>query len=291
MEWTLNIIIASIMLVIFVVLLAMIFIGSMRDSFVFRPTHSYLSTTQREHKDIRVGDVMTRWFDNAADAILFYLHGNNGNISDREYVAEFAELSHLNLVLIDYRGYGMSNGHASLANMREDADAVMSVIRQQYNDQNIIIMSESLGSIPASYLAAHYAVRGVIVLSGISSFNDMADEFKGIMKGILRYTISGMGNVETNAQLLARTQSPILLAHSPEDEIVTFACAKKNLEACPQARLVVIGGGHATPVISEENLIALLEFAGIQTHPNKYDRWRTKMRTIGHILSFYVIDM
>ena len=284
-------VIASVIFVVLLILLVNLFAGSMRDAIIFRPTHSYLSNTTRDHIDRWVGDVMTRWFDNKSDTVMLYLHGNNGNISDRGYVEDFAEISQVNLVLMDYRGYGMSRGAPSVQNMREDTDAVMKVIQETYADKNIVVMSESLGSIAASYIAANYNIRGIIILSGISSFGDMASEFGRVVRTILGYLILDMGPVLTNKELLSCAKSPVLIVHSPDDEIVTFKCAKENLAACAGSRLITIGGGHATPIISQQQLKDMIDFAGIKVDVRKYDNWREKMRTIGHILSFYVIDM
>lgn len=292
-EWTLNLIIAAISFVIFIVLAAYLFLGTLRDSVIFRPTRGYLNKPEGEYRDVYVGDVMTRWFENGSEDVLFYLHGNSGNIDHRGYAVEFAQLLGVDLVLMDYRGYGKSKGTPTIENMREDSDLVMGVILEKYRIGNVIVMSESLGSIVSSYLSSRYKVRGVIILAGISSFTTLSkhSSTSPLMRKVAAFTL-GTADKKSNASLLAKAISPVLIVHSKSDEVVPFECALENVNICPTARdLVIIGGGHSTPKISREALATILEFSGIDSEGlDQYDEWRKAMEVIGLSQDFRIVD-
>ena len=292
-EWTLNLIIAAISFVIFIVLAAYVFLGTLRDSVIFRPTRGYLNRPDGEYRDVYVGDVMTRWVENGSEDVLFYLHGNSGNIDHRSYAVEFAELLGVDLVLMDYRGYGKSKGTPTIENMRQDSDLVMDVILDKYRKENVIVMSESLGSIVSSYLASRYKVRGVIILAGISSFTTLSKNtsVSPIMQKLAAFTL-GTADKKSNASLLAKAVTPVLVVHSKTDEVVPFECALENVSVCPTARdLVIIRGGHSTPKISREALSTILEFAGLGSEDvERYDEWRKDMEVIGLSPDFRIVD-
>jgi pimeloyl-ACP methyl ester carboxylesterase len=289
--WGWALLVASISFVIFVLVVGYILVSDLRDSVVFRPSRTSILRPDEPHRDEMIGETMTRWYQWGHPDTLFFLHGNSGTMDDRDYMVEFCKLSRLNLVMMDYRGYGQSKGIPSITNMREDASAVLDSILESVPAQNVIIMSESLGSIAASYLAANYRVKGVLILAGISSFSTLAKNIpkSGLMKGLATFSLSSLDNV-TNASLLSKSTSPILIVHSKEDMLVPFACAIENSDSC-RSELLVVEGGHSTPIITREALQSVLAFMGVVTSVEEYDEWRSLMRTIGNTNRFRVINM
>jgi len=89
------------------------------------------------------------------------LHGNAGNISHR--LDKLALLHGLgaSVLLLDYRGYGASEGAPDEAGLYRDAEAAWSWLRARGQPpERIVLFGESLGGTVATDLAAHHRVGG-----------------------------------------------------------------------------------------------------------------------------------
>lgn len=84
-----------------------------------------------------------------APTVLF-LHGNAGNIGHRLLnVVGLYQSLHCNIVMLEYRGYGLSQGTPSEEGLYMDARAALDYIasRKDFNHKEIIIFGRSLGKL------------------------------------------------------------------------------------------------------------------------------------------------
>lgn len=88
------------------------------------------------------------WWIPAAGArvVTLYLHGNAGNITHRlDHIREITAAGSA-LLIIDYRGYGKSEGRPSERGLYADADAAyMHLIEAGFRPEQIVLHGESLG--------------------------------------------------------------------------------------------------------------------------------------------------
>ena len=118
---------------------------------------------------------------------MLFFHGNGGNISHRgDSIAIFHRLG-LNVLIIDYRGYGMSGGFPTEEGVYEDARSAWHYLIDQggidqdgidqggFKHEKIIIFGRSIGSAVATTLAAEVGPQRLILESAFSSARDMAD--------------------------------------------------------------------------------------------------------------------
>lgn len=179
--------------------------------------------------------------ENAQETLLFF-HGNAGNISHRgESVAIFNQLG-LNVLIIDYRGYGQSEGTPSEKGFYNDAFAAWNFLSQTKNikKENIIIFGRSMGGVVATELASKVQPGKLIVESSFSSAKDVARELFPLLYRliILRFNF----NAE---KYLKFFNGPLLVLHSAEDEIIPFHLGKKLFEAGNEPKqFVQIKGDH-----------------------------------------------
>ena len=92
-------------------------------------------------------------------AVLIF-HGNGGNITHRDFLLrEFNRLGCAAL-LIDYHGYGKSEGRPTEKNLYLDAQASLEWLMQQKNRRpdQVVLYGESLGSGVAIELATRHAI-------------------------------------------------------------------------------------------------------------------------------------
>jgi len=175
------------------------------------------------------------WFipRQGAKRTLLFFHGNAGNISHRgESVLIFHRLG-LNVFIIDYRGYGNSQGKPGEQGMYLDADAAWRYLTQTKNiePENVIIFGRSLGGAIATKLASDARAGKLILESTFSSASDMA---KSIFPFISYFIYNRFDfNSEERIKKIAY---PVLYIHSPDDEIIPFRLGEKVFRAANEPK-------------------------------------------------------
>lgn len=203
-----------------------------------------------ESVDIRTGDgeILHAWWVPASArapggrGIVLFFHGNAGNISHRlDYLLMFNQLGYATLI-VDYRGYGRSSGTPSEQGTYRDALAAWQWLAHKRDAaaQDIVIAGESLGGAVASWLAAQHAPRALLLMSTFTSLPDLAAQLYPFMpvRLIARFSYDNLAN-------LRRISSPLLVAHSRDDEIVPFAHGQALFAAAAGPRqFLEMRGGH-----------------------------------------------
>jgi len=195
--------------------------------------------------DTSDGQRLHGWFVPAASArgtILFF-HGNAGNISHRlDSITIFHRLG-LDVLIIDYRGYGRSSGKPTEKGTYLDALAAWDYLvgDRGIPEERIILFGRSLGGAVAAWLGSqHIRPAAVIIESSFTSGVDMARRLYPFLPARLitrlRYPV---------AEYAARLGSPVLVVHSRDDEIIPFEMGKSIHDAVTQRRAFIeLRGGH-----------------------------------------------
>jgi len=175
-------------------------------------------------------------------ATLLFFHGNGGNISHRlESIRIFHDLG-LSVFIIDYEGYGKSDGSPSEKATNRDAMAAWQYL---VNDRSIpkdriVLFGRSLGGAVAVWLATQEQVAAMILESTFTSVVDMGKHYYPYLPVNLltRYRyLSGKRIADINC--------PLLVIHSPEDEIIPYHLGKKLFELAREPKTFLdIRGGH-----------------------------------------------
>lgn len=173
--------------------------------------------------------------------VLLFFHGNAGNISHRiDSIRVFREMG-LSVLILDYRGYGQSEGSPDEAGLYRDAEAAWRYLREEEGMEpgQIVLFGRSLGAAVAAWLAARENPAAVILESAFTSAPDFAAELYPWLpvRLLLRF------DYDTRAAL-AKIRAPVLIAHSRDDEIVPFRHAERLFAAAnePKAMLEMRGG-------------------------------------------------
>ena len=181
------------------------------------------------------GERLDAWFVPApqANAVVLILHGNAGNMSHRmDTIAMFHRLGY-GVLIFDYRGYGRSTGRPSEEGLYRDAVAAWDHLTRQRGiaPGQIVLFGESLGGAVAAWLAARERPGALVLSSVFTSAPELAADLypwlptRWMVR--LRY--------DTRAAL-ARVHCPVLLAHSPDDEIIPFRHGQTLYEAAPEPK-------------------------------------------------------
>lgn len=177
----------------------------------------------------------------ATKTVLFF-HGNGGNISHRGDSLYIFHKLKLNVFIIDYAGYGESEGSPSEENLYQSAQAAWEYLltEKKVDAENIIIFGRSLGGAVAVDLAAKVKAGGIILESTFSSVRDVADIVSPVMSHLiyLRYSFDSLKKIK-------KVSSPVLLIHSPADEVIPFELGQRLFESIQSKKAFLqIKGGH-----------------------------------------------
>ena len=93
------------------------------------------------------------------DTVIMYCHGNYAHIDHYwnrlKLMANVGGLNRYGVLVVDYRGFGLSEGEPTEKGMIEDVNAGLSWLKENgLTSERLMIYGFSLGSYPATYLAA-----------------------------------------------------------------------------------------------------------------------------------------
>jgi hypothetical protein len=187
-----------------------------------------------------------------AKSTLILFHGNAGNISHRlEKILILRQIG-LNVFIIDYRGYGKSQGRPSEEGIYKDSRAAYDYLmsRKDINRYKIISFGSSLGGAVAIDLATNRDVACLVVDSSFTSARDMGKKFYPYIPSFLfRTKFDSVNKVKT-------IKSAKFFIHSINDEIVPFEFGQKLYEIASEPKeFLKILGGHNTGFFESRDLI------------------------------------
>ncbi|WP_293305017.1 alpha/beta fold hydrolase [Microcoleus sp. PH2017_22_RUC_O_B] len=180
--------------------------------------------------------------------VVLYLHGNGSNVgANVEHANRFHRLG-VSVFLIDYRGYGKSQGDfPSESRVYEDAQQAWDYLVKQrgINPNQIYIYGHSLGGAIAIDLAVrHPEAAGLIVEGSFTSIRAMVNfqQPQFLMFPIdllLTQRFDSLSKVD-------RLQMPVLFIHGTADSVVPAEMSKKLFDAAPEPKqlYMVPNGGH-----------------------------------------------
>jgi fermentation-respiration switch protein FrsA (DUF1100 family) len=221
------------------VLIALLLYGCpMDEKFIFFPS-SAIEVTPKDYgldyEDVYFttsdGVRLNGWLVRHPEAktTLLWFHGNGGNISHRAHGARMLyDAVKANIFMIDYRGYGNSQGVVSEAGTYEDARAALRYLRgrRDIDPKRIVFFGQSLGAAVAADLAGREECLAVILEAPFASIREMA-------KAI--YPFLPLGPlIQTRYDVVEKVKAvkaPLLVVHGERDDIVPFEQGKKVFDA------------------------------------------------------------
>lgn len=182
-------------------------------------------------------------------ATVLFCHGNAGNLSDR--VAKLTDFRNagLNVFILDYRGFGKSQGRTTEKGMYADVKAAYDYLqtRPDIAKNKIILYGASMGGAAAIDLASKEPVAALIVDSTFTSSIDMAKRIAPLVPSfMLAVKLDSVSKIK-------KISAPKLFIHSPDDETVPFWMGKKlfDLASEPKEFLQIIGSHSEGYALSE----------------------------------------
>ena len=243
-------------------------------SALFDPVRAMSWEPEEEYHDLYIKDVyggnsINSWYflrSEDAPCILFF-HGNNGNMSWREYMVNATKEIGVNMFMIDYRGFGRSRGSPTQRGVCEDGICAYDYLRTMYKPKDIIIWGESLGGSIATYVASERDARCLVLLSTFSSLDDIVlatNRNPWVMKS-LAFLIKYLTNEMPTKGWIEKVNCPIAIIHSDSDTLIPYSVSETLFSHIKHNDKVhiTIKGDHSTPDMEECNLRDILDVCGL----------------------------
>jgi uncharacterized protein len=152
-------------------------------------------------------------------ATVLYLHGNSGNIGNCLETVKQMVLLGMNVLVIDYRGYGGSTGKPSEQGLYDDAEAAWRYLidTRKADPQEVVVYGQSLGGAVASQLAARHTPGALILEAAFTSLTASAAEHYPWLpvRWLSRYRFDTLAALKT-------VHCPVLIVHSLNDEVTSY---------------------------------------------------------------------
>jgi pimeloyl-ACP methyl ester carboxylesterase len=271
--------------IILVILVGLIF----RDRFIFYPMSKDLGTPEHCEEfwlTIASGDRLRAWRlppkerdrvlpdadlgvsggqrppsekeEQASRTVLFF-QGNAGNLSFMIDRLIFFNSLGLDVLAVDYPGYGPSSGRPGEELVYQSAESLwQEAVRRGAAPQTILIYGFSLGGGVASYLAQKHPPAALVLDSTFTRLRDVPGHewprLRSYFKLVLGEAFDTLGRLEN-------IHCPLLVIHSPEDDIVPFDMGLTIFQAYRNTiKYVARGrGGHMDFLLNHDLYRAKLE--------------------------------
>jgi hypothetical protein len=206
-----------------------------------------------------------------AKAYILYLHGNGENISTHINSVAWLSLQGYGIFLLDYRGYGLSQGHSTLSTAVEDIGLAHQWLSDNTREPLIILGQSMGGALAITYIdLSSPTLRPFLALiseSAPASWPQIAREVmqRHWITWLLQAPASLMTSQYDAEDHIASLNLPMLLIHSKEDPIVPYHHLQQLIEAYEYndkkvALAMPVSGGHTQAFAKPENRDALLDF-------------------------------
>ncbi len=183
------------------------------------------------------------WLESpGATRALLFLHGNAGNASHRLPNAQALVRLGTHVLLLDYRGYGLSEGRPSEAGVYADARAGLDHLLgpRGLDARRVVLFGRSLGGAVAVDLARGRELGGVVLESTFSSASDVA---RGLFGAPGAWLASGS---YASDRKIGQLRAPLLMFHGDRDQIIDIALGRRLFEAAPEPKSFerIMDAGH-----------------------------------------------
>ncbi|MBR4126083.1 MAG: alpha/beta fold hydrolase [Alphaproteobacteria bacterium] len=254
------------------------------SNLLFHPEKEHIFTPARlnmPYEDLKIqtpdGIALNAWYIPAycsektpcpSNGIILYLHGNAENISTHAFSVIWLVLHGYDLVALDYRGFGKSEGSVSLSGAETDIQTAIDYLLEKHPDKTLFVFGQSIGAALTVSAVAKYKhqdkIAGIIIDSAFAKARRIAREkiAQFWLLWLFQYPLSFLvpeNNAEGN---IARITIPKLFLTTEDDQIVpphhTRELYAKAVQ--PKELEIIETGGHIRALNNEAGKNAFLNF-------------------------------
>ena len=226
--------------------------GWLQEQLIFFPDHidadadlSWTGATEEVYLDTEDGArIHGLFFESAGDSsgVVLYFHGNAGSVASWYEVAARLVRYEVDVLLIDYRTYGKSEGELSEHGLYRDGDAAYQhLISRGYAPESIVVYGRSLGGAVATHVASEHDVAAMALETPFTDLYELATDLYPfpMPQSLFEYSFD-------NKNRAPQIDVPTWVVHGTEDRIVPVDHGRRVFQALSNGwkMTIIEGGGH-----------------------------------------------
>jgi pimeloyl-ACP methyl ester carboxylesterase len=190
--------------------------------------------------DLPNGDTLRGWHlhQEARTDTILYWYGNGETVLTSVYRLEWlARELDCNVVAVDYRGYGFSDGTATVGAVLSDALIVYDYARDELGVTRPLLFGRSLGTAPAVMVAGERPVRGLILEAPFPSLEAVLQAWQAALPVPFRWIMRLKPADELAAfdrqpvDVMADYTGPLLVLHGEQDQTIPPSLGRAMFDA------------------------------------------------------------
>ncbi|MBI1837667.1 MAG: alpha/beta fold hydrolase [Flavobacteriia bacterium] len=196
--------------------------------------------------------------NNQIKTTCIYFHGAGGNYSNYINLIKPIIKCGIQVIMVDFRGYGNSSGKPTHLNIKADGEKLLSFLLDKFKMNKIILYGASMGTQIATYLAQKYQdeITALVLDGTISSFTDIALVSAPLaQKSMIQQYVTAPYSAKEDIQLIQPNNMKILIIHSEQDSEIPIAMGKEVFQNAPIPKdLWIYSGEHLEAPLKETKL-------------------------------------
>lgn len=172
--------------------------------------------------------------------VTLLLHGNAGNVTHRVLHIQQIARAGSSILVLDYRGFGRSEGKPSEPGVYQDAEAALAWLKAQgWRPEQIVLHGESLGCAVALEMAARHGAAGVVLEAPFTSVKDVAAT---VLPGLGPLFVGGYDN----RNKIGNLKAPLFIMHGTRDTLIPDRMGRELFQLArePKEFWSIEGAGH-----------------------------------------------
>jgi abhydrolase domain-containing protein 17 len=161
--------------------------------------------------------------------ILVFFHGNAEDLkSSYNLIDIFRSVLNVNVIAMEYPGYGLYKGKSTEDAILSDSETLYKFVREEfkYNGKDILIFGRSIGTGPATYIARHYEIGALLLMSAYTSIKAVVRHIGGrLAQALVKERFRNIDN-------MPYIKCPTFLVHGIRDKLIPYAQSQKLHETC-----------------------------------------------------------
>ena len=238
----------------------------------------------RENVEIPIADdgflrgwLLTGTYDSPRPFLIYFYGGAQTVMEAAIELHALVENLEVNVLAVDYRGYGFSDGTPTFAALSEDGPTIYDylVSRTQPEPAPVFVGGRSMGTVPALNVAVSRPISGVFLVSSFTDKEEVVSHWEGLLPWYKRAFVrlrpdDAVQSWTQPVELVQTLDLPVLVIHGTEDKTFPLSMGRRMFEeagAAPKHWCQVDGRGHEDLSITKgPALEAVQEFIALYGH-------------------------
>lgn len=150
---------------------------------------------------------------------LLYFHGNAEDLGmSYDLLCHLSSALRMHVIGVEYPGYGIYPGKSTEKRILEDVVDVYEYLTKtmKIKGENLILFGRSIGTGPATYLAANRKVGSLLLMSGYTCIRAVANSIVG---ELLKYFVKDRFR---NIDWIKHVEVPVFIVHGQSDTLIPY---------------------------------------------------------------------